>query len=108
VILTVLPWSCCSQGSRQRRAGRDPAGEGLVGVCGAKTDEGVPVLADEDDDEAGNRDVFPEVVYCVGRLDLGLIGKQKGGRFESAKTMADSLARFPDIYLELFRIFRLN
>jgi hypothetical protein len=64
---------------RQRRAGRDPAGEGLLRVLVTEIDEGVSVLAHEDgDDQPGNRDILPDIFGCIGRIDLGSSAERRG------------------------------
>jgi hypothetical protein len=81
VILTVLPWSVCSDGSL---ASGVPAGIHPVNVwLGLVTEieEGVPVLAHENgDDHAGNGDSLADEVWSIERINLGLIGRKKRAR----------------------------
>jgi hypothetical protein len=52
----------------------------FISVCGAKIDEGVFVLADEDgDDQAANRNVFPEWFNASPGSIWGVISRKTPG-----------------------------
>jgi hypothetical protein len=49
-----------------------------AGLASNTYSEGVPAFAHEDgDDQAGNRDILPNVGRCIGRINQGFVGRKE-------------------------------